>query len=97
MDIFGMDTAWMAWTWQTGLFFAGLALTLAGMTALAALRPEAERVGVLGFPTTRGDRLFVTLLGAAYIHLGWIALVGTDLLWATALSVIFALAAFRWV
>ncbi|HBY28208.1 MAG TPA: hypothetical protein DEH75_16970, partial [Bradyrhizobium sp.] len=37
-----------------------------------------ERVGVLRIPTTRGDRLFVSLVLAAVIHLLWIALVGTD-------------------
>ena len=40
--------------------------------------PEAERVGVLRIPTTRGDRLFVSLVLAAVIHLLWIAFVGTE-------------------
>ncbi|MCB4769574.1 DUF2160 domain-containing protein [Ancylobacter sp. Lp-2] len=88
-------TAWMAWTWQTGLFFIALALTLTLMTWLAAARPEAPRVGVLHFPTTRGDRLFLALLGAAFIHLAWIALVGGELGWASGLSLIWALAVFR--
>jgi predicted small integral membrane protein len=55
-----------------------LASTLALMTYLAAVYPEAERVGVLRIPTTRGDRLFVSLILAAVIHLLWIAFVGTD-------------------
>src|SRR5215469_394805 len=70
--------AWMAWTLPTAIFFALLALTLAVMTWLAAAYPEAERVGVLRIPTTRGDRLFVSLILAAVIHLLWIGLVGTD-------------------
>jgi predicted small integral membrane protein len=70
--------AWMAWTLPTAIFFALLALTLAVMTWLAAFYPEAERVGVLRIPTTRGDRLFVSLILAAVIHLLWIGLVGTD-------------------
>src|SRR5574338_1622329 len=74
-----MDSiAWMAWTLPTALFFAALACTLAVMTWLAAVYPEAERVGVLRIPTTRGDRLFVSLIVAAVIHLLWIAFVGTD-------------------
>jgi predicted small integral membrane protein len=74
-----MDSiAWMAWTLPTAIFFALLALTLAVMTWLAAAYPEAERVGVLRIPTTRGDRLFVSLILAAVIHLLWIGLVGTD-------------------
>lgn len=70
--------AWMAWTLPTAIFFAALACTLAVMTYLAAVYPEAERVGVLSIPTTRGDRLFVSLISAAVIHLLWIGLVGTD-------------------
>ncbi|MBP0116436.1 MULTISPECIES: DUF2160 domain-containing protein [Bradyrhizobium] len=70
--------AWMAWTLPTAIFFAGLACTLAVMTWLAAVYPEAERIGVLSIPTTRGDRLFISLIAAAVIHLVWIGLVGTD-------------------
>ncbi|MGY0575638.1 DUF2160 domain-containing protein [Bradyrhizobium sp. RDM12] len=74
-----MDSiAWMAWTLPTAIFFAALACTLAVMTWLAAAYPEAERVGILRIPTTRGDRLFISLIMAAVIHLLWIGLVGTD-------------------
>ncbi|MBR0822131.1 DUF2160 domain-containing protein [Bradyrhizobium liaoningense] len=72
--------AWMAWTLPTAIFFAALACTLAVMTYLAAVYPEAERVGVLSIPTTRGDRLFISLITAAVIHLLWIAFAGTDTL-----------------
>jgi predicted small integral membrane protein len=70
--------AWMAWTIPTAIFFALLASTLAVMTSLAAVYPEAERVGILRIPTTRGDRLFVSLILTAVIHLLWIGFVGTD-------------------
>ena len=70
--------AWMAWTLPTAIFFAALACTLGVMTYLAAVYPEAERVGVLSIPTTRGDRLFISLITAAVIHLLWIAFAGTD-------------------
>ena len=87
----------MAWTWQTALFFALLFATLSAMTVLALRRPETERVGALGLPTTRGDRLFLTLLGAAFIHLGWLALAGEAPLWgASILSLIWGAALFRW-
>ena len=58
-----MDVAWMAWTWQTGLFFVLIAATLLVMTGLAVRYPEAERIGVLRIPTTRGDRLFLSVQG----------------------------------
>jgi predicted small integral membrane protein len=72
------NIAWMAWTLPTAIFFALLAMTLGVMTWLAVAYPEAERVGVLRIPTTRGDRLFISLVLAAVIHLVWIGVVGTD-------------------
>ena len=93
-----MDLTWMAWTWQTAAFFACVALLLAGMVAWELARPGgAQRHGVLGLTTTRGDRLFISLLGAAFIHLGWLALFGEPLWGATALSLAYAGAVFRWV
>src|SRR3954471_5315220 len=70
--------AWMAWTPPTAIFFVALACTLAVMTWLGVAYPEAERIGVLRIPTTRGDRLFISLVTTAVIHLLWIAFVGTD-------------------
>ncbi|MBP2291323.1 DUF2160 domain-containing protein [Azospirillum rugosum] len=89
--------AWMAWTWQTGVFFVVIAALLALLTMLAVNRPEIAREGVLGISTTRGDRLFITLLGSAFIHLAWLGLVGQDLHYATVLSLLYAAAVFRWV
>ena len=72
------NIAWMAWTLPTAIFFVLLSMTLAVMTWLAVAYPEAERVGILRIPTTRGDRLFISLIMAAVIHLLWIGFVGTD-------------------
>ena len=72
------NIAWMAWTLPTAIFFVLLSLTLGVMTWLAVAYPEAERVGILRIPTTRGDRLFLSLIMTAIIHLAWIGLVGTD-------------------
>jgi predicted small integral membrane protein len=91
------DLAWMAWTWQTAVFFAVIAALLLTMTGLAILRPETERVGVLRIPTTRGDRLFISLLGSAFITLAWLGLVGPNLWWALGLCLVYAAAVFRWV
>lgn len=92
------DFAWMAWTWQTAVFFALIAAALALMAALAILRPETPRVGVLRIPTTRGDRLFVSLVGTAFLCLGWLALLGgATLPWSLALAALYAAAVFRFV
>jgi predicted small integral membrane protein len=74
------NIAWMAWTLPTAIFFVLLSMTLAVMTWLAVAYPETERVGILRIPTTRGDRLFISLVLTAVIHLLWIGLVGTDTL-----------------
>jgi predicted small integral membrane protein len=69
---------WMAWTPVTAAFFIALFAVLALMTWLAVARPEIERKGILGIATTRGDRLFITLLGSVIIHLIWLSLFGAD-------------------
>ena len=90
-----MSVSWMAWTWQTAIFFAVIGCLVGFMTVLAILRPEAERIGILSIPTTRGDRLFLSLLGAAFIHLAWLGLIGPSLQWALGLSLLYAAAVFR--
>ena len=92
-----MDLSWMAWTWPTAIFFLVIALILVVMTVLQLVWPSSERVGILGIATQRGDRLFVSLLGAAFIHLAWLGLVGADLWWALGLSLVYAAAVFKWV
>jgi predicted small integral membrane protein len=93
-----LDLSWMAWTWQTATFFVIIALLLAGMTVWELARPGgAPRDGVLGLHTTRGDRLFISLLGSAYIHLAWLGLIGPGLWWALALSIVYAFGVFRYV
>ena len=90
--------AWMAWTLPTAIFFLTIACLLAVFTWLAVKYPETPRIGVLHIETTRGDRLFITLLGSAFIHIGWLGLFGADLLWAALIvCLIYAAAVFRWV
>ena len=72
--------SWMAWTWPTALFFIGIFAAIALMALLEMRWPGGnERQGILGLTTTRGDRLFISLLGSAYIFLAWLGLVGTPL------------------
>ena len=94
-----MDLAWMAWTWHTATFFGVIALLLICMTIWELVRPGgAPRTpGALGIDTTRGDRLFISLLTAAYVHLAWLGLMTMPLWWATIISCVIALAIFRWV
>ena len=88
--------AWMAWTWATAGFFLVILLLLVLMTVLAIYRPETPKRGVLGFPTTRGDRLFVSLVGSAIIFVVWIRVTGGDnLYYPTAIALIYGAAMFR--
>lgn len=59
--------------------------------------PETPRRGILRIETTRGDRLFITLLGSAFINLAWLGLVGANQPYALIVCLIYAAAVFRWV
>ncbi len=88
--------SWMAWTLPTALFFGAIALILTAMTVWQVLSPSVARRGVLPMATTRGDRLFIGLLGSAFIHLAWIATTGLPIWWALGISVLFLLGTMRW-
>lgn len=88
---------WMAWTWPTAIFFAVIATLLITFTVLAIKFPETPRKGILRIETTRGDRLFITLLGSAFINLAWLGIVGAQQPYALIVSLIYAAAVFRWV
>ncbi|HEY8607239.1 MAG TPA: DUF2160 domain-containing protein [Noviherbaspirillum sp.] len=62
---------WMAWTPPVAVFFSAVVLMLAVMTVWEIRSPTMERKGFLPIPTTRGDRLFIGLLAAAYVNLAW--------------------------
>jgi predicted small integral membrane protein len=87
---------WMAWTWQTALFFGVIAALLVLLTVLEIRRPGGnQRRGILGLSTTRGDRLFISLLAAGYIHLLWLAFFGSPLWAASAIALALAFVIFR--
>ena len=93
-----MNFAWMAWTLPTASFFGGILLILISMGIWEYFSPGGNpRIGLLRFETTRGDRLFISLLGSAFIHIAWLGLVGANLWWALALSVVYAIGVFRMV
>ncbi|MBO6559707.1 MAG: DUF2160 domain-containing protein [Nisaea sp.] len=93
-----MLLSWMAWTWPTAAFFAFVACCLATMTVLELRTPGgAPRDGVLGLTTTRGDRLFIWLLGSAFIFLAWLGLVGTVLWGPLGIAIVYGVLVFRYV
>ena len=73
---------WMAWTPATLAVFVGIFSAMFVITILEIRRPGGdERRGALGLVTTRGDRLFISLLGSVYIFLAWMFFFGMPL-WA---------------
>ena len=86
---------WMAWTWATAGFFTFIVTILIILTLLAIYRPETPRIGILRFPTTRGDRFFVSLVGSAFIFVIWMRAGGGLLWYPLGLSIIYAIAMFK--
>ena len=91
-----MEIGWMAWTPVTAAFFTFIVLMLIGMTVWQIMSPSIARRGFLPIVTTRGDRLFISLLGSAYIHLAWLGLSEMAVWIATVISVFFLVTVMRW-
>ena len=72
---------WMAWTTPVAVFFTCIALMLAGMTVWELKSPTVLRKGWLPIATTRGDRLFIGLLGAAWVNLAFVAFSEKMIVW----------------
>ena len=89
--------AWMAWTWPTAVFFAAIAALLIVFSILAVRYPETPRRGILGIETTRGDRLFITLVLSAFLNLAWLGFGVAPQPYALAACLVLAAAIFRFV
>jgi predicted small integral membrane protein len=88
--------SWMAWTLPTALVFVFIFSCIGILAFLEVKYPGgAERTGVFGITTTRGDRLFISILGTVFIMLGWLGLMGTPLWGGLILSIIWAVFVFR--
>ncbi|MEY4756512.1 MAG: hypothetical protein RJA34_1410 [Pseudomonadota bacterium] len=72
---------WMAWTLPVAVFFICIVVMLAVMTVWEIRSPTVARRGFLPMTTTRGDRLFIGLLTAAYLNLIFVGLSGRMVEW----------------
>ena len=88
---------WMAWTPATFAVFVGIfsAIAIIGLLEGFKYKDGIERKGILGLTTTLGDRLFISLLGSAYIFLAWLGFVGQPLWWPLGLSIVWGIFCFR--
>ncbi len=91
-----MDLTWMAWTLPSAMFFAAIGVMLSSLTVWELVSPTRKRQGLLPIATTRGDRVFISLLTAAFVHIAWLATTDSSPIGASALSFLFAIAIVRW-
>ncbi len=91
-----MDFEWMAWTPVTAGFFIFIGVVLTIMAVWEVVSPSVPRRGLLPLTTTRGDRLFMGLLGGAYTLLAWVGLTHLSLWYGLALALAFLCAMLRW-
>lgn len=87
---------WMAWTTPTAIFFVAIILMLIGMTYLSIKSPSLARPGFLPIATTRGDRLYIGLIGCAFINLIWLFATDVTQFGAAALCVVWLIVVLRW-
>ena len=95
---------WMAWTLPVAIFFTAIVLMLVAMTVWEIKSPTTTRRGFLPIETTRGDRLFIGLLAAAYVNLVFVGISGKLATWFSLeadpsiwISFIFSIALLAWI
>jgi len=92
-----MDLTWMAWTLPTAAFVGFIFLSIIVMVICEIKQPGGDlRRGLFRLDTTRGDRLFISILGSAFISLAWLFFMGTPLWGALVLSALWFFIVFRW-
>ena len=93
-----MNLSWMAWTLPTAMFFLVISCCCSAWPSGNTPRPAAIRASACCASRRRAATVcFISLLGSAFIHLAWLGLVGPNLWWALALSVVYAIGVFRFV
>jgi predicted small integral membrane protein len=78
------------------VFFVAVAAALLALTWLELRYPTRLRRGWLPIATTRGDRFFISLLGAAFIHVLWLAVTDAPVPGASIISLIVGAGLMRW-
>jgi len=90
--------SWMAWTWPTAVFFIAIFASIAAMGFWEYKVPGGgPRHGVFGLDTTRGDRLFISILGGCFIMLGWLGMASDSIWGGLTVAIVWTFFVFRWV
>ncbi len=64
--------SWMYWTYQSAIGFGLLFGMLAVITFVDTKKPSFETKGFLPMPTTRGDRVFISVVSFFFLVLLWL-------------------------
>jgi len=91
-----LTLVWMEWTLPTAIFFIAIFLILIAMAIWQSISPSIERRGFLPIPTTPGDRLFIGLLGSAFIFFAWLGLTDLSLWIMLVIAVCWIIVVMRW-
>ena len=87
----------MAWTLPTAIFFVAIAITLTFFTVLELIKPtNMGKNGFLPISTTRGDRLFISLLGSAFIHIAFLGIAPSMIAIGSISSITWLVIVLRW-
>jgi predicted small integral membrane protein len=86
----------MFWTVPTAIFFGLIAMMILTMIIWELRRPAQPRHGFLPMQTTRGERLFIVLIGCALIQLAWVGLTDFDPTLALGISALYGGTIARW-
>lgn len=96
-DWFADNFGWMYWTVPSAVAIGGLLATIVAMAIWDRVSPSMARAGFLPMPTTRGDRLFISVMSIIGVHLLWLAFFGTGALWiGTAIAAVWCAVVARW-
>jgi predicted small integral membrane protein len=73
---------WMYWTIPTILFVGFILLMLIGLSIWDAKDPGWARQGILPIETTRGDRVFMSILTTLSVFCLWLYFIGITAVWS---------------
>lgn len=77
---------WMYWAVPTLLFLGFILLMLVGLSIWDANDPGWGRQGLLPIETTRGDRVFMSILTTGIFFCLWLYFLGTTAIWGVLLA-----------
>lgn len=76
-----LSPQWMYWTVPTLLFLGFILTMLAVLSFWDAKDPGWAQQGILPIETTRGDRVFMSILTTGIFFCFWLYFIGTSAIW----------------